>query len=294
MARQSQIKFTIPEPCNVPWKGMIPVDTDQRYCSSCDKVVTDFSKMSDDELMLYFRHNNGKICGRLHKTQLNRPMNLLPEKTVNAKWWRTLILIPLTLFGKQAKAQFVYATKQMQSPDTAAIAQQNNSLKNDSVSKEKVAIADSAKPSADSLKLSIVKFDSTYQYVWKPIESWTFYDSLHANIVDVPLVTGGCVAIEPLIVTIPEPIYTYPWIQPSQPIIDWITQPDPFYIEEDPVSKSILTILLDTIVPLRKKKHVNHVLAGNSEIVETKNPLKEVSDKPHEKPKPPQPALPAS
>jgi hypothetical protein len=111
MARQSQILITIPQPCNIPWDGMTPVDTDQRHCSSCDKVITDFSKMSDDELMLYFRHSNGNMCGRFSVNQINRPFQLLPDKSQKAKWWRTFFLFPLLLFGKSAKSQAVDAVK---------------------------------------------------------------------------------------------------------------------------------------------------------------------------------------
>jgi hypothetical protein len=104
MARHSQIQFSIPEPCTVPWNGMTAVDKDQRYCPSCEKVITDFSKMSDDELMLHFRHSGGKTCGKYSKEQLNRPINLLPEKSTNAKWWKIAALIPLTLFGKHKRS----------------------------------------------------------------------------------------------------------------------------------------------------------------------------------------------
>jgi hypothetical protein len=298
MARQSQIQFTIPEPCTIPWKGMIPVDTDQRYCSSCDKVVTDFSKMSDDELMLYFRHNNGKICGRLLTTQLNRPMNLLPEKTVNAKWWRTLILIPLTLFGKQAKAQYVEVMNQKQSPDTTVIVQQTDSLKSNVAANEKITANDSIKPNRDSLKLTLVKFDTTYQYAWKPVPVWTFSDSLHPYVIDIPPTTGGCVQI------ISIDTYTYPWLIPTISLVPFPLGPNPIPIEDlsddiiyiNPVDgpKSVLTIVMDTLVPFRKKKKTNHPVAGNQEEVAMQNSLKEVSDKPREKPKPQQPALPAS
>lgn len=105
MARQSHIQFTIPEPCTVPWDGMTPVDPDRRHCSSCDKVITNFSGMSDDELMLYFKHSHGKICGVFANDQLNRRIKLLPEKTQRAGWWRMLLLIPLSFFSKSSRAQ---------------------------------------------------------------------------------------------------------------------------------------------------------------------------------------------
>jgi hypothetical protein len=293
MARHSQIIFSIPKPCNIPWNGMTPVDKDQRYCSSCDKVVTDFSEMSDDELMLYFRHNNGKICGRLHQTQMNRPMILLPEKTVNAKWWRTLILIPLTLIGKQTKAQYVEAANQFQSSDTNVLLQQNDSLRNDSLSGKKVVSVDSTKAISDTISVTLAKYDSTYKFVWKPEHRISYPDSLLPYFPDNIIVSGGCVAME--IITV--------WQQPEISLIPYQLEPNPIplqFIDEEICTgpefnpKSILTIFLDTIVPFRKKKQIIYSDAKNSEKVEMKDPLKQVSDKPREKPKPQQPALPSS
>jgi hypothetical protein len=277
---------------------MTPVDTDQRYCSSCDKVVTDFSKMSDDELMLYFRHNNGKICGRLHQTQMNRPITLLPEKTVNAKWWRTLILIPLTLFGKQSKAQYVEAANQLQSPDTNVLVQQNDSLKIESLSAKKVVSADSTNVILNQLSVHLTKSDSTYAFVWKPELVITSYDSIHPFIMPDISVSGGCVVME-----IISP-YNYIW----NDTLTLITQPyalgpNPIplqFIDEEICAvpefnpKSILTIILDTLVPFRKKKQIIYSTATNSEKVEMKDPLKQLSDQPQEKPKPQEPALPSS
>jgi hypothetical protein len=144
MARQSRIQITISEPCNASWHGMLPVDEDQRHCSSCDRVITDFSKMSDDELLLYFRHNNGKLCGRFSIHQTNRPIVLLPEQNVKAKWWRTFFLFPLLFFSKQGKAQ---ATDEVKIPATDSFAltkniRQDSAVavhKTNSPSKEKVA-----------------------------------------------------------------------------------------------------------------------------------------------------------
>ncbi len=124
MARQSHVQFTIPEPCNVPWDGMTPVDSGRRHCASCDKVIVDFSKMSDDELMLYFRHSKGKVCGRFDNRQLDRRMPLLPERSQKARWWRALALLPLILFSKSARAQYEQVVNDSVPPDTAAVAKE--------------------------------------------------------------------------------------------------------------------------------------------------------------------------
>ena len=180
MVRQSQIQFTIPQPCNIPWNEMQPVDTNQRHCSSCDRVITDFSKMSDDELMLYFRHNNEKMCGRFSVHQINRPFQLIPEKYTKAKWWRTVFLFPLLLFGKSGKAQ-------------------NDSVKISHT--DSIALSKNSKEKLDTIdkKIAVVK-NKKHHHKPKLIASC---DSI---LIDSSIVTGIIVQTIPEIVDIDFPI----------------------------------------------------------------------------------------
>lgn len=86
---------------------MTDVGNQQRHCASCDRVLTDFSKMSDDELLIFFKQQHGEICGRFSKTQLNRPLHLIPDEKRTSHWWKAAALIPLALFAGKAKAQSV-------------------------------------------------------------------------------------------------------------------------------------------------------------------------------------------
>lgn len=97
--------ITIPEPCKEDWEKMHVVDSERRHCASCEKTLTDFTKMSDDELVLFFRHNNKKLCGRFSSQQLNRPFNHLPESTRKSNWWKAAVLLPLSLFSKNIFGQ---------------------------------------------------------------------------------------------------------------------------------------------------------------------------------------------
>jgi hypothetical protein len=294
-----QVQFTIPEPCNVPWNGMTPVDKDQRHCSSCDKVVTDFSKMSDDELMLYFHHNNGKICGRLANTQLNRPMVLLPEKTQKAKWWRTLMLIPLTLFGKSAKAQLDSVNYFNHPTDTNALSLQNDSTENGFSVKAETVVNDlTVKKDTSRIAVTLSRDSGKYLYVWNPYVTWTFPDSLYPLSSIPPLITGGTMVMiadyQPLveICFIPDAqtvTYGGLWQTPVS-AIEW----EPALASPKEFEKSILTILLDTIAPFRKKKNHAVVAKNNAQQIEKPEPYKDVSQQPIQKPKPQQPALPAS
>lgn len=118
MARSS-IRISIPQPCNVPWESMQPVDAEKRYCSSCERVITDFSKMSDAELLAYFqKHKNH--CGRFLKSQLDR--EIFFEKERSAQGWKKLLLLPSLLLSIGAAAQKT-GTGHATNPATAQAAQ---------------------------------------------------------------------------------------------------------------------------------------------------------------------------
>lgn len=106
MNTNKKISISIPEPCHQSWDAMSPVDNLHRHCGSCDKVLTDFSGMSDTELVLWLKHSKGKMCGRYAPSQLNRAMTLPAEKTEKKKYWlNALWLIPFAWGGKEARAQ---------------------------------------------------------------------------------------------------------------------------------------------------------------------------------------------
>jgi TonB family protein len=62
--------FSVPNPCDKPWDGMIPKENG-RYCDSCQKVVIDFTNKSNQEIIDYINANSGKkLCGTFKKEQL--------------------------------------------------------------------------------------------------------------------------------------------------------------------------------------------------------------------------------
>lgn len=68
------IKLRIPEPCHEDWNKMTPKDQGS-FCSSCSKVVVDFTKMSDREVLGYLQQTKDqKTCGRFSSFQLNRSL----------------------------------------------------------------------------------------------------------------------------------------------------------------------------------------------------------------------------
>jgi hypothetical protein len=103
--KSSRIVITIPEPCDEKWAAMKKVDDCHRHCAACDRILTDFAGMDDNELLLFFKHSQGKICGRFRIDQLNRPLQPIPEKTTKAQWWKAVMLLPFTFFSKSSSAQ---------------------------------------------------------------------------------------------------------------------------------------------------------------------------------------------
>jgi hypothetical protein len=66
---QNLKSISIPEPCHQSWQQMTPV-TQGRHCESCCKTVTDFTKMTNSEIINYLSSNTN-TCGRFEKHQLS-------------------------------------------------------------------------------------------------------------------------------------------------------------------------------------------------------------------------------
>lgn len=65
----------IKNPCDAKWQEMTPTETG-KYCSACEKVVVDFSKMNDLQIKEYFtEYASQKTCGRFLTSQIDRPLD---------------------------------------------------------------------------------------------------------------------------------------------------------------------------------------------------------------------------
>jgi CarboxypepD_reg-like domain/Secretion system C-terminal sorting domain len=95
---KEQTYFHIPTPCHENWDNMTP-EGKGRFCGSCSKQVVDFSLMSDQQVLNYFKQSTGSTCGRFANDQLQRAM--LPGAEHKKKtWWIAAIMPLLLLFGK--------------------------------------------------------------------------------------------------------------------------------------------------------------------------------------------------
>ena len=67
------MKITINEPCDQKWSEMQACGSN-RLCNKCEKQVIDFTYYSDHELTRVIRENEGRICGKFTKDQLDREL----------------------------------------------------------------------------------------------------------------------------------------------------------------------------------------------------------------------------
>jgi len=92
-----KIQIQIPEPCHEDWFLMTPAEKG-RYCKSCEKVVVDFSMMSDSEIISFFQNKSGNICGNFANDQLGRDL-YQPTIPARKKYWGFLLSFLITFFG---------------------------------------------------------------------------------------------------------------------------------------------------------------------------------------------------
>lgn len=69
--KKTKYQLTIPSPCQENW-GDMKNQLNGRFCMNCSKSVIDFTTMSDNEIRNYTENNQGKVCGRLLSSQVNR------------------------------------------------------------------------------------------------------------------------------------------------------------------------------------------------------------------------------
>lgn len=65
--------ISIAKPCAENWQTMTPADKG-RFCNACQKCVTDFTTMTDAEIIQFLNTNKTNTCGRFTTEQLNREL----------------------------------------------------------------------------------------------------------------------------------------------------------------------------------------------------------------------------
>jgi hypothetical protein len=120
MNKQTTFQISIPEPCHENWEAMTVVEKG-KFCAACQKVVTDFTQMEDEEIVRLMQQGNG-LCGRFRNEQLNRPLQMpLPRvKRFFTPLYQRIAasLLIVAAFGEKTFAQ-QSKTQTMQQPASA-------------------------------------------------------------------------------------------------------------------------------------------------------------------------------
>lgn len=105
-----KLHISIPSPCHEKWQDMTPAEKG-RFCSSCQKVVHDFTRSSDREIAAAITKENN-LCGRFLSTQLERDLVIPKEK--NTIWMAaSAAVVSFLSLGTEAAAQNPVATEQI-------------------------------------------------------------------------------------------------------------------------------------------------------------------------------------
>ena len=92
--------ISIPKPCHQSWQQMTP-EANGRHCQQCSKIVTDFTKMTNSEIINYLSTNTN-TCGRFEKYQLNSINTQLYIEDMPLKGRLKRWAMAIALFGSMA------------------------------------------------------------------------------------------------------------------------------------------------------------------------------------------------
>jgi hypothetical protein len=94
----------IASPCHEEWNSMTQAQQG-KFCSLCQKAVVDFTNMTDEQVLAFFRKpSRDAICGRMNRGQLGRPM-LVPRKRFPWIKYFFHFAIPAMLASVRGEAQ---------------------------------------------------------------------------------------------------------------------------------------------------------------------------------------------
>lgn len=102
------LSISIPNPCtsisSEDWKRMDRVEQG-RFCSKCEKMVVDFSIMTDSEVIAWFEKHrqeaqSGQACINIDKGQFDYPLYVAPSNSLKRekRWMSSLSLTLFLIF----------------------------------------------------------------------------------------------------------------------------------------------------------------------------------------------------
>lgn len=118
---KNNLFLTLPKPCTENWENMTPEEKG-RHCASCNKMVVDFSKFTDKELVEFMQKAQGKICGRFSPYQLNRELTSYEPDTIplwQRVMWGTALATSLAACNSNSNANSQIVQGKIAQSDTA-------------------------------------------------------------------------------------------------------------------------------------------------------------------------------
>lgn len=93
------MKITIPKPCHEDWNKMTPKEQGS-FCSSCAKIVVDFTKMKKEEIKQYFiDKKEEKTCGRFTVNQLYKKPPVYERSYLSKFAFALYVVFGMSLFS---------------------------------------------------------------------------------------------------------------------------------------------------------------------------------------------------
>lgn len=97
--------INIPKPCHQSWQQMMPAESG-RHCAQCCKTVTDFTTMTNSQVIAYLS-NTGNVCGRFNGqqlTNLNHQFSAYTPATAASGWKRLAVIMGIASSALSFKA----------------------------------------------------------------------------------------------------------------------------------------------------------------------------------------------
>ena len=124
-----QIKsISIPETCHQQWQQMTPT-ANGRHCEQCCKTVTDFTKMTNNEIITHL-NNKTNTCGRFGTEQLIHLNNSLELSSINISWRKLGIAVVIAGVFSVSKAEAQVKVSTVMHPRKQKTDQDNKLLTN--------------------------------------------------------------------------------------------------------------------------------------------------------------------
>jgi hypothetical protein len=107
---KKQTYIHIEEPCHENWSNMT-FEAQGRFCQSCSKTVTDFSSMSDTEILKFLSTTSGSTCGRFTSDQLDRQIHVPATPAKKTFWAYILSMFLPVMIADRLNAQKKVSSK---------------------------------------------------------------------------------------------------------------------------------------------------------------------------------------